>query len=225
MAASPPDKGDEQLLTRLLCAVDERSAAGWAESLLELFPSLSAVLAAPQPALARVVGAAAATSLSSIRETMLYVARAEAYEGPVISTSEALLRYLHLDMAREPVERFRVLFLNAQNRLLDETVADGCVSEAPVYPREIMRRALAVGATALILVHNHPSGDPTPSVSDVQSTQRIADAGEALEIEVHDHVIIARSGWTSFRALGLLGGNPKKSRLFGRRTAAAGART
>ena len=147
---------------------------------------------------------------------MLYVARADAYEAPVISTSEALLRYLHLDMAREPVERFRVLFLNAQNRLLHETVADGCVSEAPVYPREIMRRALDVGATALILVHNHPSGDPTPSQTDIRSTQRIAEAGQALDISVHDHVIIARSGWSSFRALGLLGRQEKKHRLFRR---------
>ena len=196
--------------------MDEAAAADWAASLIEEFGSLSGALSAPGKAVTAIAGSAAAAALSVVRETMLYVARGEAYEAPVISTSEALLRYLHLDMAREPVERFRVLFLNAQNRLLHESVADGCVSEAPVYPREIMRRALDVGATALILVHNHPSGDPTPSQTDIRSTQRIAEAGQALDISVHDHVIIARSGWSSFRALGLLGRQEKRHRLFRR---------
>ncbi len=114
------------------------------------------------------------------------------------------MRYLQLDMAREPVERFRVLFLDAQNRLLDETVADGSIKQAPVYPREVMRRALQVGATALILVHNHPSGDPSPSRSDIDMTRRIIDAGRELDVTVHDHLVVARTGWTSFRARGLL---------------------
>ncbi len=135
---------------------------------------------------------------------MLHVARAEALEGPVISSSDALMRYLQLDMAREPIERFRVLFLDPHNRLLDETVIDGSIKQAPVYPREVMRRALQVGATALILVHNHPSGDPTPSRSDIVMTRRIVDAGRELDVTVHDHLVVARSGWMSFRARGLL---------------------
>jgi DNA repair protein RadC len=135
---------------------------------------------------------------------MLHVARAEALQGPIISSSAALLRYLQLDMAREPFERFRVLYLDAQNRLLYETVADGSIRQAPVYPREVMRRALQVGATALILVHNHPSGDPAPSRGDIDVTRRIIDAGRELDVVVHDHIVVARAGSASFRALGLL---------------------
>jgi DNA repair protein RadC len=136
---------------------------------------------------------------------MLHALRTEAAAGPALSDSTALLDYLSLDMAHLLTERLRVLFLNAGNRLLcDEVVADGSVNEAPVYPREIMRRALEVGATALIIVHNHPSGDPKPSRGDIEGTRRIADAARSLGICVHDHLIIARSGWASLRALGLL---------------------
>ena len=136
---------------------------------------------------------------------MLHALRTEAVEGRTLADSQALIDYLSLDMALLPTERLRVLFLNTGNRLLyDETLGEGSVSEAPVYPREIMRRALEVGATALILVHNHPSGDPRPSRADIDATRRIVDAGRSLDICVHDHVIVARSGWSSFRALGLL---------------------
>lgn len=136
---------------------------------------------------------------------MLHALRTEAAAGPTLSDSSALLDYLSLDMAHLLTERLRVLFLNSGNRLLcDEIVADGSVNEAPVYPREIMRRALEVGATALIIVHNHPSGDPRPSRGDIEGTRRIADAARALGICLHDHLIIARSGWASLRALGLL---------------------
>lgn len=136
---------------------------------------------------------------------MLHSLRTEAFARPTLDDSQKLIDYLSLDMALLPTERLRVLFLNSSNRLLhDETHTHGSVSETPVYPREIMRRALEVGATALILAHNHPSGDPTPSRGDVEATRRIADAGRALDICIHDHVIVARSGWSSFRALGLL---------------------
>jgi DNA repair protein RadC len=150
-------------------------------------------------------GAAAVQHLKVVRDAMLHALRTEAFARPTLDDSQKLIDYLSLDMALLPTERLRVLFLNATNRLLhDETLAEGSVSEAPVYPREIMRRALEVGATALILAHNHPSGDPTPSRGDVEATRRIADAGRALDICIHDHVIVARSGWSSFRALGLL---------------------
>lgn len=188
----------------MLRAVDEGSAATLAASLIGEFGSLASVLSAPKRALDRVAGKAAAGALCAVREAMLHVARADAFEGPVISNSDALIKYLQLDMATEPVERFRVLFLDAQNRLLDETVADGSIKQAPVYPREVMRRALQVGATALILVHNHPSGDPRPSRSDIDMTRRIIDAGRELDVTVHDHLVVARTGWTSFRARGLL---------------------
>jgi DNA repair protein RadC len=116
-----------------------------------------------------------------------------------------LIDYLSADMAHLPAERLRVLFLNAKNHLLrDEMVSEGSVNETPIYPREIMRRALEVGATALILAHNHPSGDAQPSEGDIKATRRVADAARALDIRIHDHVILARSGWSSFRALGLI---------------------
>jgi DNA repair protein RadC len=164
------------------------------------------VLAASSGAQARVVDDSAAVQfLRTVRDAMLHALRTEAFARPTLDDSQKLIDYLSLDMALLPTERLRVLFLNASNRLLyDETLAEGSVSETPVYPREIMRRALEVGATALILAHNHPSGDPTPSRGDVEATRRIADAGRALDICIHDHVIVARSGWSSFRALGLL---------------------
>jgi len=140
-----------------------------------------------------------------VREVMLHVLREEALKAPILGTSEALIDYLFADMAHLPAERLRVLFLNAKNRLLrDEIVSEGSVNEAPIYPREIMRRALEVGATALILAHNHPSGDAQPSEGDIRATRRVAEAARALDIRIHDHVILARSGWSSFRALGLI---------------------
>lgn len=143
--------------------------------------------------------------LETIREAMLHALRCNAFSGPILGDSEALLSYLTFDMAHLPTERLRVLYLNAANRLLgDEVAAEGSVNAARVVPRSIMRRALDLGATALILVHNHPSGDPTPSRGDVEATRRIAAAGGALDICVHDHVIVAGAGWSSFRALGLL---------------------
>jgi len=165
------------------------------------------VLAAGPNALARVLGvdSPAIRHIVMVRDVMLHVLREEALKAPILGTSEALIDYLVADMAHLPVERLRVLFLNAKNHLLrDELVCDGSVNEAPIYPREIMRRALEVGATALILAHNHPSGDPQPSEGDIDATRRVAEAARALDIRIHDHVILARSGWSSLRALGLI---------------------
>ena len=143
--------------------------------------------------------------LAAVREAMLHALRTEALTGPVLADSDALIAYLFAAMAHLPTERLRILFLNARNQLLrDETFAQGCVSEVPIYPREIMRRSLEVSATALILAHNHPSGDPQPSPGDIDATRRIVNAAAAVGICIHDHVIVARSGWISFRALGLL---------------------
>jgi DNA repair protein RadC len=123
----------------------------------------------------------------------------------VLGDSKAVLDYLFAAMAHEPVEQLRVLYLNTRNRLLlDETMAEGSVNIAPIYPREIVRRSLEVGATALILAHNHPSGDPKPSDEDVRVTRLVAAAAGALDIRLHDHVIVARSGWFSLRAEGYL---------------------
>jgi DNA repair protein RadC len=163
------------------------------------------VLAADAAAHKRLIDDDAAVELlGAVRAVMLRSLEVDAFSGPVLSTNQQLIDYLRADMAHGPVERFRALFLNSQNRLLGEMVADGSVNHAPIYPREIIRRALEVGATALIMVHNHPSGDPTPSQSDVEATRRIAEAGRTFEICVHDHLIITASGWSSFKALGLL---------------------
>jgi DNA repair protein RadC len=167
---------------------------------------VSAVLAADAAALFRAVGnePEVVQFLLTVRAVTLRGLENQAFDGPVLSTSRQLIDYLRADMAHALVERFRVLFLNAQNRLLGETVADGSINQAPIYPREIMRRALDLGATALILVHNHPSGDPTPSASDIEATVQLAMAGRTFEICVHDHVIVSRSSWFSFKARGLL---------------------
>lgn len=143
--------------------------------------------------------------LGVVRDAMVHALRTEALAGPRFADSQSLVDYLFLDMAYLPTERLRVMFLNTDNRLIyDETMAEGSVNETPIYPREIMRRSLEVGATAIILAHNHPSGDPSPSRGDIEATSRVAAAGNALGIQIHDHLILARSGWTSFRALGLL---------------------
>ena len=143
--------------------------------------------------------------LGMIRDVMLHVLRSEATKTPIIGTAQALIDYLFADMAHLPAERLRVLFLNARNHLLrDELVSEGSVNEISVHPRAILTRALELGATALILVHNHPSGDPAPSQGDIDATRRIANAARSLDICIHDHVIVARSGWSSFRTLGLM---------------------
>jgi DNA repair protein RadC len=165
-------------------------------------------LAADPASIERILGAAhpAIAHLSMVRGVMQHVLRAEALDGPILSSSQALIDYLFADMAHLPAEQLRILFLNSKNRLLrDEVMSEGSVNETQVYPREIMRRALELGATALILVHNHPSGDPQPSAGDIEATRRVAAAGRPFEIQIHDHVVIARSGWSSFRSLGLLG--------------------
>ena len=143
--------------------------------------------------------------LATLRSAMLHALRREALQGPVLGDADAVAAYLFAAMAHEPVEQLRVLYLNARNRLLlDETAIEGSVNVAPIYPREILRRSLETGATALILAHNHPSGDPKPSREDIRLTRLVATAGEALDIRLHDHLIVARSGWISLRAGGYL---------------------
>ncbi len=143
--------------------------------------------------------------LATLRSAMLYALRREALRGPVLGDPDTVTNYLFAAMAHEPLEQLRVLYLNARNcLLLDETVIEGSVNVAPIYPREIVRRSLEIGATALILAHNHPSGDPKPSREDIRLTRLIAAAGEPLDIRLHDHLIVARSGWISLRAEGYL---------------------
>ena len=197
---------DGQIVVELLRGFGPE-AARWASKLVEQFGSAAAVLAAAPAALARILGPEnpAIPHIRMVREVILHVLREEALKAPILGTSKALIDYLFADMAHLPAERLRVLFLNSKNRLLrDEMMGEGSISEMSIYPREIMRRALETGATALILAHNHPSGDPKPSKVDIDATYRVAEAGRPFDIRIHDHVIIARSGWSSFRALGLI---------------------
>ena len=124
---------------------------------------------------------------------------------PVISSWSALLAYTKTALAHEAREQFRVLFLDKKNQLIaDEVLGQGTIDHAPVYPREVVRRALELSAAAVILVHNHPSGDPTPSAADIDMTRQVIEAGRALKIAVHDHLVVGREGVASFKALGLI---------------------
>lgn len=178
-----------------------------AKSLIRRFGSLAGVLNADAASLADhpQMGETSAAALKIVALAARRLARQEVRDKPVLGSWQALLDYLHIDMAHLTVERVRVLYLNTQNMLiLDEHVGDGSIDEAAIHPREVIRRALDLGATALILVHNHPSGSPQPSRADIQITNRIAEAGRLLGIVVHDHIIIGREGHVSLKAKGLI---------------------
>ena len=173
-----------------------------AKRLLMRFGSVSGVLGAGLAELKTVsgVGDAVALDLKLMHEAALRMGREAISKRPVISSWSALLAYVRLALAHEPREQF----LDKKNQLIaDEVMNHGTVDPAPVYPREVMRRALELSSPALILVHNHPSGDPTPSKPDIEMTRLIVEAGKALRIDVHDHLVVGRDGVASFRALGL----------------------
>jgi DNA repair protein RadC len=177
-----------------------------AKALLREFGSLSALLSAKPEELARVqgMGEASIAAIKIVQEAALRMARQESREGPVLSSWDKVLNYLRIALAEEKVERFYLLFLDRKNRLIaDEEQQRGTVDHTPVYPREVVKRALELGASAIILVHNHPSGDPTPSKADIAITREIAEAAAKLGIEVHDHIIIGRKGHNSLKSLGL----------------------
>lgn len=194
----------EMMLFIALPRVDTKTLA---KTLIARFGSYSAVIAAPPDELVTVkgVGESAVATLKVVQLAAHRLARAEVLERPVLSNWDRLMDYLHTVLARERVEQFRVLFLDTRNRLLaDEAQAKGTVNHTPVYPREVVKRALELKATGLILVHNHPSGDPTPSRDDLEMTQEVKRAAMALSIVLHDHVIVGNGKWLSFRREGLL---------------------
>ena len=203
LAALPDYELLELYLFRALPRGDIKPVA---KALLVRFGSLAATLAASTDELQQVkgVGREAALDLKLLHEAALRAAREPVVRRTVISSWTALLAYVRTALAHEPREQFRVLFLDKKNQLVaDEVMNHGTVDHAPVYPREIMRRALELSSSAVILVHNHPSGDPTPSRADIDMTRQVVDAGRALKIAVHDHLVVGREGVASFKALGL----------------------
>ena len=199
---------DYELLEYILgLAILRRDTKPLAKRLLAEFGSFPAVLAASAAELARVEGLSegGAAALKFVEAASLRSLRAVALNRPVLSGWQALTDYLHAAMAHRVTEEFRVIFLNNRNIMIrDEAMGRGTVNAAPVYPREIVKRALELGASSVILVHNHPSGDPSPSRDDIAMTKAIIDAGRPLGLSVHDHVIIGKTGHASFRALGLI---------------------
>lgn len=191
----------------LMTAIPRKDVKPLAKSLLKRFGSLAGVFNADPGALSRHpgMGETSAAALKIVALAARRLARTGLQEAPVLASWQALIDYLTIDMAHLTHERVRVLYLDTKNRLvLDDLVTDGSLDEAAIHPREIVKKALDVGAAALILVHNHPSGSPEPSRADVQITNRIAEAGRLLGIVVHDHVIIGKEGHVSLKAKGLV---------------------
>lgn len=207
-AGGPAALPDYELLELVLFrSIPRGDVKPLAKMLIARFGSLAGVFGASLAELATVrgIGEAAALDLKLAHETALRIAREPVARRTVISSWSALLAYVRVALAHEPREQFRVLFLDRKNQLIaDETMNHGTVDHAPVYPREIVRRALELSASAVILVHNHPSGDPTPSAADVDMTRQVVEAARVLKVSVHDHLVVGRDGVASFRALGLL---------------------
>ncbi|NDV02859.1 RadC family protein [Pseudoroseicyclus tamaricis] len=204
-AAAMPDYELLELL--LFRAIPRQDVKPLARRLIERFGDLGAVLSAPTVRLAKVegVGEAVICELKVAEAAAHRMARARVLQRPVISSWDQVLDYCHTTMAHRETEQFRILFLDRKNVLIaDEEQARGTVDHVPVYPREVVKRALELNASALILVHNHPSGDPTPSDADIQMTAAIAEAARALGLTIHDHLVIGRQRELSFRAEGLL---------------------
>jgi len=199
---------DHELVEYLLgLAIPRRDTKPLAKKLIRDFGGFGALLAADAEAIARIGGLSESpvAALKVAQAAALRLLKEEVRDRPVLGSWQALLDYLRADMAHEAIERVRVLFLNSKNVLIrDEPMWEGSVDESAVYIREIMRRALDYHATAIIIVHNHPSGDPAPSQQDIRLTRDLAEAGRHLKITLHDHVIIGANGHSSLRSMGLL---------------------
>ncbi len=204
----PDPMADYELLELFLFnSIPRRDVKPIAKDLLAAFGNLAEVCAAPLHRLTEVkgVGEKTALDLKLLHAASVRMGRESLLGRPVLSSWTALLDYCRSAMQFETVEQFRVLFLDRKNRLIaDEVLGRGTIDRAPVYPREIIKRALALESTAIILAHNHPSGDPTPSQSDITMTKEVTAAAKAINVTVHDHIIIGRENIASFKTLGLM---------------------
>lgn len=199
---------DYELLELVLfMAIPQKDVKPLAKDLIKRFNGLPGVMNAPIEELIKVDGIkeTTAAALKAITALANRSAKAELMNRPVLNSWNRLMDYCHSTMAHEQREHFRIFFLNKKNELIaDEIQNSGTVDHTPAYPREIIKRALELGSTAMILVHNHPSGDPKPSQADIDMTRQIIKAAEPFKIVIHDHVIISRNGYTSFRNEGLI---------------------
>jgi DNA repair protein RadC len=206
--AGPNALSDYELLELLLFrALPRRDVKALAKTLLGKFGSFAEVIAAPEARLLEVkgLGDAAITELKVVHAAANRMLRDQVTQRPILSSWDTVLDYCRSTMAFADKEQFRILFLDKRNHLIaDEVQQVGTVDHTPVYPREVMKRALELSATAIILVHNHPSGDPAPSRADVQMTQSIIDVAGPLGISVHDHIIVGKHGTASLKALKLI---------------------
>lgn len=216
MARSIPSPRSEcfvRLLSAGSSALDDREVlqvaagltAGEAEAVFDEFGSLPEALAATVDDLRRRISGPKAARLALLREVARRLLAQPLRARPVLSSSATVEDYLRAVLKGAPREQLRALFLDKRNRLIrDEALGSGTVDHVPVYPREILRRALELNASAVVLAHNHPAGDPTPSFADIAMTREVVEAGRALRIAVHDHLFVAGESVVSFRALGLL---------------------
>lgn len=197
----------ELLELYLFRSIPRRDIKPLAKALMAKFGSFAEVISAPIEQLTEVKGVSEkiALDLQIIRAAATKLGQQNLMGRPILSSWSALLDYCRSVMQFERTEQFRVLFLDKKNRLIaDEILGEGTVDRAPVYPREVIKRALTHEATAIILTHNHPSGDPTPSKSDIDMTHHMIEAMKPIGVTVHDHLIIGRENIASFRTLGLM---------------------
>lgn len=200
------ENGGHDLAVTLFQRLNTQRAEEWASSLVERFGTFASALVASEEAQMDVLQDSVAVALMSVvRTAALEAFRAEIIDRPIISNSIALVNYLMVANAHVPFEQLRILFLDGRNHLLaEEVVALGTIDEVAVHPREIVRRALELRASALIMIHNHPSGDPSPSQGDRDVTLQVVNATKPIGISLHDHLIVGSGGWFSFRQEGLI---------------------
>jgi DNA repair protein RadC len=207
------EKGGDALLDHeiveylLALAIPRKDTKPLAKQLIAHYGSLAGLLAADAINIARQpgMGETSTAALKIVQAAALRMLSEPVREMPILASWQALLDYLRADMAHLTIERVRVLYLNSKNQLIrDDIASEGSIDQAAIYTREIIRRAIDLGAAAIILVHNHPSGDSAPSRQDINMTREIADAGKKLGISVHDHIIVGKNGFSSMRSAGLI---------------------